>query len=72
MEDKEEHQEHHTESIETDTTSLTSMVAKGLRGHQWIQRGPWIICRSCPIEHATWIGHKKLKGYKETGEPDIG
>ena len=27
-----------------------------MRGHQWIQQGYSIVCRSCPLRHAHFIG----------------
>lgn len=43
-------------------------VPKGL--HSWIQRGYYITCRSCDLEHGTWIGADKvLTGITKTGEP---
>ena len=29
-------------------------IPKG--SHQWRQQGPYLVCRSCELEHATYIG----------------
>jgi len=43
-------------------------IPKGV--HEWRQQGYYIICKSCDLEHATWIGPDKiLTGIKETGDP---
>ena len=43
-------------------------VPKG--SHQWRQMGYYIICKSCEMEHAFWIGsEKQLIGIKEDGIP---
>jgi hypothetical protein len=43
-------------------------VPKG--SHQWRQQGPYIICKSCELEHATYIGMDYLMtGIGEDGFP---
>jgi len=43
-------------------------VPKG--NHEWRQQGPYIICKSCELQHGIWIGtEKRLVGLKENGEP---
>jgi hypothetical protein len=38
--------------------------------HQWRQQGPYLICKSCELEHAIFIGIDKLMvGETEEGEP---
>lgn len=38
--------------------------------HQWSQRGPYLICKSCELEHATWIGMEVIMvGLSEDGKP---
>lgn len=40
-------------------------------GHEWRQQGPFLICNSCPLQHATYIGmNKQLQGF-ENGKPII-
>jgi len=36
-------------------------------GHEWRQQGPYLICNSCPLQHATYIGMKKqLIGFENS------
>ena len=38
--------------------------------HDWRQQGPYLVCKSCEIEHASYIGMKKLMvGINEQGQP---
>src|SRR4030042_369476 len=38
--------------------------------HDWRQQGYYIVCKSCEIEHASWVGPKKiLVGLDEKGQP---
>ena len=38
--------------------------------HEWRQSGPYLICRSCPIEHSSYVGIDKLMvGVDEKGMP---
>lgn len=38
--------------------------------HEWRQRGPYLVCKSCEIEHAAWVGMDKvLVGLNEEGQP---
>ncbi len=32
--------------------------------HKWVQRGIWLVCKSCPNSHAIYIGHKIFCGVK--------
>lgn len=58
--------------IESDTRSLHNFVRSDLSGHKWIQKGPYLICKSCDVEHGVYIGpDKMLSGYTEDGEPII-
>lgn len=58
------------EHIEVDKSTLTPLTTPGLKGHRWIQKGPFLICQSCPIEHATYIGTSHLfAGVNEEGIP---
>lgn len=39
-------------------------VAK--EGHRWVQQGPYLVCKSCPLKHSVYIGmNKRLTGFKE-------
>lgn len=36
------------------------------------QRGPYLICVSCEIQHATWIGMEKIMvGEDDSGKPIV-
>lgn len=38
--------------------------------HDWIQKGAFLVCRSCDIRHAHYIGTSKVMvGKNERGEP---
>ena len=38
--------------------------------HEWRQQGPYLVCKSCEIQHAMYIGMKRiLTGLKEDGTP---
>jgi len=38
--------------------------------HEWVQRGYYLVCKSCELEHGTFIGpHKLLTGIDEKGKP---
>jgi len=40
--------------------------------HDWRQRGYYLICGSCDLEHAVFIGpNKVIVGKNEKGEPII-
>lgn len=41
-----------------------------MRGHQWVQQGYSIVCRSCSLRHAHFIGPDYiLTGIDEEGLP---
>lgn len=38
--------------------------------HEWRQQGYYIVCKSCELEHAAFIGSEHLLiGIKEDGQP---
>ena len=56
--------------IEIDRSKLEPLTKPGLAGHQWIQRGPYLVCQSCPVEHGVWIGMEmRLVGFRDDGTP---
>jgi hypothetical protein len=58
--------------IEVNRKHLKNQINKGLAGHKWRQKGPYLVCESCPVKHAIYIGtDKRLVGFKEDGEPII-
>lgn len=45
-----------------------SFIPKG--NHDYKQRGYYLVCKSCDIEHGTFVGSEKiLVGIKEDGQP---
>jgi len=38
--------------------------------HDWRQQGPYVVCKSCELQHAVWIGMDKIMvGINEKGQP---
>lgn len=38
--------------------------------HEWRQAGPYLVCKSCEVQHSTYIGMKKLlTGFNDKGQP---
>lgn len=47
-----------------------NFVFKPNEAHEWRQQGPYLVCRSCELMHAVWIGMNKLMvGIDEKGKP---
>jgi hypothetical protein len=45
-----------------------TFIPKGI--HNWRQEGPYLVCRSCEIHHAVFIGMEKMMvGIDENGNP---
>ena len=45
-----------------------SLIPKGV--HEWRQQGYYLVCKSCDLEHAVWIGNNRiLIGINDKGEP---
>jgi len=45
-----------------------SFIPKGV--HEWRQQGYYLVCKSCDLEHAVWIGNNRiLIGINDKGEP---
>lgn len=50
------------------TKPTYSFIPKG--SHEWRQQGPYLICKGCDIEHATWVGvNKQMIGIADSGDP---
>lgn len=63
MEDKNEKEE----VLDFDKPDF-SFIAKG--SHEWRQQGPYLVCKSCDMDHATYIGMGQIMtGVKEDGAP---
>lgn len=38
--------------------------------HDWRQQGPYLVCKSCELTHAVFVGNEKiLVGIDEKGKP---
>lgn len=38
--------------------------------HEWRQQGSYLVCKSCDLTHAIYIGiNKVFSGYNEKGQP---
>lgn len=47
-----------------------SFVFKPDEQHDWRQQGPYLVCKSCEIQHAVYVGMKKqLVGLDDRGQP---
>lgn len=45
-------------------------IFKPKENHEWRQQGYYLICKSCEIEHASYIGNEKLLvGLNDDGTP---
>lgn len=45
-------------------------IFKPNQHHEWRQQGPYLVCKSCEIEHASYIGMEVLLvGLDEEGKP---
>jgi hypothetical protein len=65
-------EEYKGQHVETNIENLESYVREDLTGHKWKQKGPYLVCESCPVKHATWIGvDNQLVGFTEEGEPIV-
>jgi len=65
-------QNERSESHEIDVEALIRQAKAEIKGHTWRQRGPWLVCVSCPKKHASWLGiNKELIGIDEKGEPIV-
>jgi len=47
-----------------------SFVFKPNENHGWRQQGPYLVCKSCEIEHAAWVGMaRQMVGLNKKGQP---
>lgn len=57
------------ESEQLDFTN-PSFIFAPKEHHEWRQQGPYVICKSCELQHAVYIGMEKwLIGINEDGQP---
>lgn len=66
MSDQKEQNEEAQEEIELTKADYT-FLPKG--NHLYRQQGYYLVCKSCDIQHAVWIGSEKiLVGFDEKNE----
>jgi hypothetical protein len=59
--------EEHEEVLDFTKPSFT-FKPKG--HHSYRQQGPYLVCKSCEVQHAIWIGiDKVLVGFDEKDQP---
>ena len=58
-----------TSHIEIDTSTIPSQVRQGMVGHNWVQMGRTLVCRSCPCGHSVNIGNRIYMGLDDNGLP---
>jgi len=70
LEETLEETKENTSHFDIDVSNIPSRVKTGFLGHQWIQMGPYLRCKSCPSPHAIHIGtHNIFMGLDEKGMP---
>lgn len=56
--------------IETLDFTKPDFVFEPNKNHTWRQQGPYLVCKSCEIEHASYIGMERLMtGVQDDGTP---
>ena len=56
--------------LEINKDELKPLTEPSFKAHRWVQKGPFLICKSCPLEHGTYIGTSNLfLGIDEKGLP---
>ena len=56
--------------LEVNRDEIKSPIPKEIGAHDWVQQGPYLVCRSCPLRHTTYIGvNKRYFGKDEKGLP---
>lgn len=69
-EENEDHEETQDEgSQERIDFTKPDFIFKPLGHHSYRQSGPYLVCKSCEVQHAIWIGMDKIMvGVDEKGE----
>lgn len=68
--DKEKQSDENEELIEQLDFNKPNFTFVPSGSHGWIQRGYYLVCKSCELEHAVWIGSEKIMvGIQEDGKP---
>jgi hypothetical protein len=58
------------ESYEVDLSTLKPLIKLEFAGHDWKQRGPYLVCNSCELQHGVYIGTDRwFKGLNSDGSP---
>ena len=59
-------------SLEEDIVYAPDFVFFPKGRHTYRQEGPYLVCRSCELHHAVYIGMEKIMvGENENGEPIV-
>lgn len=72
MNNQEEKENNEEEKVEEELLDFDKpdfvFIPKGL--HEWRQQGFYLVCKSCELQHAVWIGMDKIMvGIKSDGTP---
>jgi hypothetical protein len=55
--------------LEVDRRDIKSSIIEGLLGHDWRQRGPYLVCSSCDVAHGLYIGPDQMLIGFDNGVP---
>jgi hypothetical protein len=56
--------------VETLDFNKPNFIFEPKQHHEWRQQGPYLICKSCDIDHAQYLGMEKIMvGLNEDGTP---
>lgn len=62
--------ENNNQNEELEIHSQPAFFFKPNEYHDWRQKGPFLVCKSCDIEHAVFVGiEKRLVGLDDKGRP---
>lgn len=68
MEPKNENEQE--EIVEQLDFNNPSFVFAPKEHHDWRQQGPYLVCKSCEVQHAAYVGTEKiLTGLNDEGQP---
>jgi hypothetical protein len=63
-------QEKNEEPIETLNFEKPDFIFIPKGVHTYVQQGYFLVCKSCEVQHAIWVGAEKLMvGVTEDGQP---
>lgn len=69
LEEVKEETKEDTSHIDIDVSQIPSQVKEGMFGHNWVQQGRTLLCRSCPCSHSVNIGNRIFMGLDDKGNP---